>query len=285
MVTVQSADRSEQAKGSEGTAPAPAAMPGPTTLEQPPSRMALGSAYRAYLESRKTLALAFKDREMQDVEAYKDTERRYHQCKEACDLAVRNREKAELEAAEVFRMEVDKAIERANQVYRDRTRLALSECKQKVMDAWKDSAESGTDTMVVCEEAVEKAMKAREKTEMDALDAYRQDVDRAIERSSRYYGDSISRAMTECGQRVLDAWDQSMQNSASVAGVFDQDKAFDPRPTREGRDWTGQASNKMAGSYRRVLAAVRSMVRRLKVKLSELQPGPRNDLVRKIEVS
>jgi hypothetical protein len=280
MVTIQGADRSEELKVPERTTAVPAAVSGTTALDLPPSRIALGSAYRGYLESRKTLALAFKDREMQDMEAYRDTERRYHQCREACSLAVKNREKVEIEAAEVFRAEVDKAIERANQVYRDRTRLALSECKQKVMDAWKESAESGTDTTVVCEEAVDKAMKARERTEMDALDAYRQDVDRAIERSSQYYRDSISRAMTECGHRVLDAWDQSMQNSASVAGIFDQDKALDTRPTREGRDWTGQVGHKMVGSYRRVLAAVRSMVRRLKVKLSELQPGPRNDVVR-----
>jgi hypothetical protein len=239
MVTIQSADRSEELKVPEQTTAVPAAVPGTTALDLPPSRIALGSAYRGYLESRKTLALAFKDRENQDMEAYRDTERRYHQCRVACSLAVKNREKVEIEAAEVFRAEVDKAIERANQVYRDRTRLALSECKQQVMDAWKESAESGTDTTVVCEEAVDKAMKARERTEMDALDAYRHDVDRAIERSSQYCRDSISRAMTECGHRVLDAWDQSMQNSASVAGIFDQDKALDTRPAREGRDWTG----------------------------------------------
>jgi hypothetical protein len=280
MVTVQGADRSEELKDKERTTAAPAAGPGTSTPEQQPSRIALGSAYRAYLESRKTLALAFKNREMQDLEAYKDTERRYHQCREARDMAVKNREKAEFEAAEVFRMEVDKAIERATQVYRDRTRLALSECKQKVMDAWKDSAESVTGTAVVCEEAVDKAMKVRERTEMDALDAYRKDVDRAIERSSQYYRDRVSRAMTECGQRVLDAWDRSMQNSASVAGIFDQDKALDARTMRERRDWTGHVGSKMVGSYRRVLAAVRSMVRRLKVRLSELQPGPRNDEVR-----
>jgi hypothetical protein len=279
MVTIQGADRSEELKVPERTTAGPAAVPA-TTFDLPPSRIALGSAYRGYLESRKTLALAFKDREMQDMEAYKNTERRYHLCREACDLALKNREKVEIEAAELFRAEVDKAIERANQVYRDRTRLALSECKQKMMDAWKESAESVTETAMVCEEAVDKAMKVRERTEMDALDAYRQDVDRAIERSSQHYKDRISRAMTECGQRVLDAWDQSMQNSASVAGIFDQDKALDARPTREGRDWTGQVGHKMVGSYRRVLATLRSMVRRLKVKLSELQPGPRNDVVR-----
>jgi hypothetical protein len=279
MVTLQGEDRSEELKIPERTTAVPAATPGTTTLDLPPSRIALGSAYRGYLESRKALALAFKDREMQDMEAYKDTERRYHQCREACDLAVRNREKAEIEAATVFRTEVDKAIEKANQVYRDRTRLALSACKQKVMDAWKESAEFGTDT-VVCEEAVDKAMKARERTEMDALESYRQDVDRTIERSSQYYRDSISRAMTECEQRVLDAWDQSMRNSASFAGIFDQDKALDTRTTREGRDWTGRLGNKMVGGYRRVLAAVRSKVRRLKVKLSELQPGLRNEAVR-----
>jgi hypothetical protein len=256
----------------------PAGVPERADVDSSAARMALGSAYRSYLDSRKTLAQAFKDRELQDQESYKDAERRYHQCTEAVNMAVRNREKAEFDAAEVFRIETDRAIERSTQVYKDKARLVLADCKHKVMEAWKCSAEPGTETTVVCEEAVEKAMKAREKADMEALDAYRQEINQAIDRSSQHYRESIRQALAECRQRVLDAWNESMHNSAVVAGIFEQDRALmDPPMFVDRRDWTKQVRDRAATGYRSASAAVRNAARRLKVKLSHAS-GSRNDL-------
>ena len=127
------------------------------------AKIALGPAYRTYLDGRKGLAQAFKEREYRDQEAYRDAERRYRLCQEAIEKAVQMREKAELDAADAHRVEVDKAIEKASQNYKDKTKLALSECKQRVMDAWKNSTETPEQMTSVCEEAIDKAMKgARE---------------------------------------------------------------------------------------------------------------------------
>jgi len=59
------------------------------------------------------------------------------------------------------------------------------------MEAWRSSTDTSAPTASVCEEAVEKAMKTRRKAELDALDVYKEDVDKAIERASRTYKDSL----------------------------------------------------------------------------------------------
>jgi len=188
------------------------------------TKTALLPAYRAYLEGRKGLALAFKEREYRDQEAYKDAERRYHLCDEAIEKAMRLREKAELDASDAYKEDVDKAFDKASQAHKDKTKQALLECKRRVVDAWKTSTEAASEMTGVCEEEVEKAMRAREEADLDALRAYRQDVDRAVDRASQAYNDRVKQALAECRQRVVEAWRSSMEASARMTGVFEEDR-------------------------------------------------------------
>lgn len=187
-------------------------------------KTALLPAYRTYLEGRKALAQAFKEREQRDQEAYKDAERRYHACEQAIDRAIKTREQAESDASQAYKQELDKAVEKASQTYKERTKQALVECKQKVVEAWKTSTETSGDMTGVSEEQVDKAMKAREKAEVDALLAYRLEVDRAVDRTAQTYKDEVKQALDECRQSVVEAWKTSMEASARMTGVFEEDK-------------------------------------------------------------
>ena len=184
-------------------------------------KIGLSPAYRTYLDARKSLAQAFKERERQDQEASRDAELRYQLCEEAINKAMKEREKAELDASDVYREDVDKAIDKASQTYKDTTKHALIECKQKIMDAWQSSMESSAEITDVCEEAIDKVMKEREKAELEALDVYRDDVDNAIEKASRTYKEKMKRALMECKQKVVDAWRGSMETSAKMTAVFE----------------------------------------------------------------
>lgn len=188
----------------------------------------VGPAYKAYLESRKNLALMFKEREYRDEEAYREAERQYRLCSLAIDQAVKKREKAELEAANLYQEELDRAINKASQTYKNKTKQAMIDCKQKVIDAWKNSMEASENTTVVCEESIEKAMQAREKIEIESLIAYRQEVDKAVEKTSQIYKDRITRALFECKQRIMDAWENSLETSTQMTGVFEEDKILNP---------------------------------------------------------
>jgi hypothetical protein len=182
---------------------------------------AIQPAYQAYLEGRKALAQAFRSRERHDQEAYREAERRYRLCEEAIDKAMTLREKAEQDASETYRDDVDKAVDKASQGYKDETKRALIECKQRVMDAWRSSMETPSQMTDVCEEAVEKTMKDREKAELRALESYREEVDRAVEKASHAYKSRIKQALVDCRLRVMDAWEISTETSAKMTGVFE----------------------------------------------------------------
>jgi acyl-CoA reductase-like NAD-dependent aldehyde dehydrogenase len=91
------------------------------------------------------------------------------------------------------------------------------------MDAWRSSADTSAQMTSVCEEVIEKAMKAREKAELNALDAYREDVDKAVDKASQAYKDKMKQALKEYRQRVMDAWRSSMETSAQMTGIFEED--------------------------------------------------------------
>jgi hypothetical protein len=184
----------------------------------------LGFAYQTYLEGRRNLALAFKERGQHDQEAYRAAEERFQLCKEAIDRAMKVRERAELYASDVYREDVAKAFDLASRVYQDRTKQVLTECKQKVMEAWKSSTENSAPMTSFCEEAIEKAMKAREKAELDALDAYKVDVDKAVDKASRVYKDNMKQALTDCMQKVMNTWVTSMDTSMQMTGTFIEDR-------------------------------------------------------------
>ncbi len=195
------------------------------TQDADETKTALLPAYRTYLEGRKGLAQAFRDREQRDQEAYKDAERRYHICEQAIDNAVKMREAAEEDASAAYKEDLDKAIERASLTYKDKTKQALADCKQRVVESWRSSAETSGDMTGVSEEEVEKAMKARERVEIDALLAYRQDVDKALDRASQAYKERLKQALGECKGSVVEAWRSSMETSARMTGVFEDDRA------------------------------------------------------------
>jgi hypothetical protein len=184
----------------------------------------LGLAYQNYLEERKNLAQAFKERGQHDQEAYKVAEQQFRAYEEAIEKAIKARERAEIYASEVYREDVSKAVDNASRSYEDKTKQILNDCKQKVMEAWRSSTEVSAPMKSVCEEAIEKAMKAREKAELDALDAYKDEVDRGVEKAARVYKDKMKQALSECTQRVMNAWVTSMDTAKQMTDVFTEDR-------------------------------------------------------------
>ncbi len=191
-------------------------------------KTSVGPAYLTYLNSRKNLALALKEREYRDEEAYHEAEKQYRLCALAIDQAMKNREKTEIEAAELYKEELDQIINKASQTYKNKAEQAMAECKQKVMDAWKNSLDADENTNVVCEESIERAMQAREKVEIEALISYRQEVDNAVDKASQVYKERINKALFECKQRIKEAWVNSMATSVQMTGVFEEDKIVNP---------------------------------------------------------
>jgi acyl-CoA reductase-like NAD-dependent aldehyde dehydrogenase len=58
---------------------------------------------------------------------------------------------------------------------------------------------------------------------LNALDAYREDVDKAVDKASQAYKDKMKQALKEYRQRVMDAWRSSMETSAQMTGIFEED--------------------------------------------------------------
>jgi phenylalanyl-tRNA synthetase alpha subunit len=109
-------------------------------------------AYRTYLEARKGLAKAFRLRVQQDQEAYKDAERQYQAYENAINTAIQLREKAERDALEKYREDLDIAIYKASLAYKEKLKQARMKCKQSVMDAWTNSMGTSTRMTRVFEE-------------------------------------------------------------------------------------------------------------------------------------
>ena len=72
--------------------------------------------------------------------------------KEAVEMAIKVREKAEQDALVASTEEVDEAVDKASQVYKDKMKQAWIDCKQRVMDAWKDSIETSVQMAGVFEQ-------------------------------------------------------------------------------------------------------------------------------------
>jgi hypothetical protein len=114
----------------------------PVSEEDPGVQTGVQPAYLSYLRARKGVANAFKGRQRQDDQAYEDSQRRYQAYEEAIDEALKARQKAEREAADLYRAAVDSAVEKASGEYRNRMRQALAECKSATDSAWKASMET-----------------------------------------------------------------------------------------------------------------------------------------------
>lgn len=232
-------------------------------------KTSVGTAYLTYLSSRKNLAMAFKEREYRDEQAYQEAERQYRLCALAIDQAMKNRENAEHEAAELYTEDLDQAINKASQAYKSKTKQAMSECKQKVMDAWKNSMETAENTSVVCEESIEKAMQTREKIEIEALVNYRQEVDKAVDNASYVYKDRLTKALFESKQKVMDAWDNSMGTSTQMTGVFEEDKTIDSMKTHPNYSKPESQKSDVNNSLLRIKANVISTFHKVRKELVE----------------
>jgi hypothetical protein len=75
----------------------------------------------------------------------------------------------------------------------------------------------------VYEEAMERAMKAREKAERDALDIYRETVDKAVKKASDDYRERMKLALRECKRTIELVWKASRETSAEMTTVFHGD--------------------------------------------------------------
>ncbi len=99
-------------------------------------------AYNAYEGARKKLGDAFKGRTHHDRHAYKVAVHRYQAYELAMSKALRAREKAEQQSLELFRKNVERAIEAAGAVYRENLMQALQTCRHEIQQAWTASAET-----------------------------------------------------------------------------------------------------------------------------------------------
>jgi hypothetical protein len=164
-----------------------------------PVKEVVQPAYRTYLEARKVLAEAFRHREYLDQEACREAERQYQLTKEAIEMAIKVRERAEHDALVAYTEKVDKAVNKVSQIYK---------------------------------EAIEMAIKVREKAEHDALAAYTEELDKAVSEASQAYKDEMEQAIMECKQRVMDAWRGSIETSTKITGVFEQDRNMNTSPAQ-----------------------------------------------------
>jgi hypothetical protein len=125
-----------QTIGDETEPDEPDEDPGSEVLAEVPT------AYNTYVGAQKALGVAFKGKNRQDRQAYKEAERRYHAYDDAINRALRARERDEQEALEVYKKTVERAVGRAAEAYRDSLKEALRTCRRATQQAWKDSGET-----------------------------------------------------------------------------------------------------------------------------------------------
>lgn len=71
---------------------------------------------------------------------------------------------------------------------------------------------------------MEMAIQVREKTEREALDVYRQAVDKAVAKASLEYRETMQHASVLCKEATEKAWRDSIETSAETSSVFYDDK-------------------------------------------------------------
>jgi hypothetical protein len=75
----------------------------------------------------------------------------------------------------------------------------------------------------IYEEAMEKAVKAREKAEREALNIYLNSVDKALLQASEDFRDRMMQALRECRHNTEQAWQSSIETSTDMTYVFEND--------------------------------------------------------------
>ena len=74
------------------------------------------------------------------------------------------------------------------------------------------------------QDAMDEALKARQKAEKEALELYRAAVDNAVEKASGEYGSRMRQALADCKTATDSAWKASMETSFGMTGVFESDR-------------------------------------------------------------
>jgi len=80
----------------------------------------------------------------------------------------------------------------------------------------------------IYEEAMEKAVKAREKAEREALNIYLNSVDRALLQASEEFRERMMQALRECRHKTEQAWQSSIETSTDMTYVFQNDVSILP---------------------------------------------------------
>ncbi len=74
------------------------------------------------------------------------------------------------------------------------------------------------------QDAMDEALKARQKAEKEALELYRASVDSAVEKASGEYRSRMRQALVDCKTATDSAWKAAMVTSADMTGVFESDR-------------------------------------------------------------
>ncbi len=123
------------------------------------------------------------------------------------------------------------------------------------------------------QQAMDNAVKAKEKAEREALALYKAAVDTAVDKASQEYRERMRQASFQCKKAIDDAWRASMETSSTMAGIFENDDVLPQRGESEenagGRmSFTGRAFSLLVTAKRgwvsvarRSIAAVKRLVR------------------------
>jgi hypothetical protein len=104
------------------------------------------------------------------------------------------------------------------------------------------------------QQAIDNAVQAREKAEREALGLYRGTVESAVEKASQEYRERMRQASVQCKKATDDAWKASMETSATMAGIFENDEVL---PERVEAPEGGSGPESLAGRAGSVLLAAK----------------------------
>jgi len=102
----------------------------------------------------------------------------------------------------------------------------------------------------VYEEAMQKAEKAREKSERQALNIYLKTVDKALGRASEDLRERMIEALRECRRKTEEAWQSSIEISTDMTYVFQNDVNIQET---ESRPWIHKKINTGGKSIRKIV--------------------------------
>lgn len=120
------------------------------------------------------------------------------------------------------------------------------------------------------QQAMDNAVKTKEKAEREALALYKAVVESAVDKASQEYRERMRQASAQCKKAIDDAWMASMDTSTTMAGIFENDDVLPPRGEQSARRLTSftakaadllvTAKNGWASVARGSIAAVKRFI-------------------------